>query len=65
MIRKFIARLLRIETRAPLLCTRESCSNYKPGTIHYHYGYGQRHDDLVPHTGPNDFSSGQPFIRSH
>jgi hypothetical protein len=40
-------------------CEREDC----PVGVHYHWGWGQRHSSLTPVTGPNSFSTGQPFLK--
>lgn len=29
-------------------CTRSQCDYMRVGTIHYHWGWGQRHESLTP-----------------
>ena len=49
------------ELRNAQPCSRVDCAV----GLHYHWGYGQRQTGPLPHTGPNDFSTGIPFYKEN
>lgn len=60
MIRHLMAALFpERERRIAQPCRKPDC----PIGLHYHWGWGQRRTSPRPVTGPNSFSSGEPFYK--